>query len=407
MKYFILLCDGMADLPVPQFSGKTPMEIAVKPTMDFLSKASVTGMVQTVPDGVEPGSGPANMSVMGYDPRRFYTGRSPLEALSLGIEMSSTDMIFRMNLVSLDRKGQDYETSDMLDYSAGEISTAEAQELVLFLRDAFEKEDIHLYPGKSYRHILLWENGPGNTILTPPHDISGRNIREYLPKGEGSERIYAMMKASADILSDHPINLRRRAAGKNTADSIWLWGQGTKPGMCDFFETFGKKGAVISAVDLIFGLGRAAGLDLIEVPGATGNLDTNFAGKAIAAVQAYDDGYDYIYLHVEAPDECGHHGDAAGKKESIERISEEILSPVYTALESRRKATGEDYRILVLPDHPTPVTTRAHSGESVPFFLYDSACPRVTDIKAFSEEEARKTGTFFASGPELFTYFIS
>lgn len=407
MKYFILLCDGMADLPVPQFSGKTPMEMATKPTMDFLSKVSLTGTVQTVPEGVEPGSGPANMSVMGYDPRRFYTGRSPLEALSLGIDMSDTDMIFRMNLVSLDRQGSEYDDASMLDYSSGEISTAEAKELVLSLRNLLEKEDIHLFPGKSYRHILLWEHGPGSTILTPPHDISGKKIREFLPKGDGADRILAMMKASVDILSQHPINLNRRAAGKNTADSIWLWGQGTRPGMCDFHETFGKKGAVISAVDLIFGLGRAAGLDLIEVPGATGNLDTNFSGKADAAVKAFGDGYDYLYLHVEAPDECGHHGDAAGKKESIERISEEILSPVYKALEAHKMTSGEDYRILVLPDHPTPVTTRAHSGDSVPFFLYDSACERSANVSCFSEEEARKTGTFFASGPELFSFFIS
>jgi 2,3-bisphosphoglycerate-independent phosphoglycerate mutase len=406
MKYFILLCDGMADLPIPALTNQTPMEAAGKQKMNELCRSALCGMVNTVPEGVEPGSGPANMSVMGYDPRIYYTGRSPLEALSLGVEMQPTDMIYRMNFVSLSGQSNNYEDLSMLDYSSGEITTGESTELVSSIREAFEADDLHFYPGKSYRHCMVWNHGPAGSVLTPPHDISGEPIADHLPKGDGAERILNMMKASREILRDHPVNIRRRNLGLNTADSIWLWGQGTKPGMADFYELFGKKGAVISAVDLIFGLARGSGLDVIEVDGATGNLDTNFAGKAYAAVEAFRKGYDYVYLHVEAPDECGHHGDAKGKIEAIERISKEILETVSDYLEENHISINEPYRILVLPDHPTPVSTRAHSSDPVPFFLFDSEKKVDSGVSIFCEKEARNTGVFYSSGPELFQRFI-
>lgn len=409
MKYFILLGDGMADLPISKFDGMTPLQYSHKPNIDLLAQKSMCGMVQTVPAGMEPGSGPANMSVMGYDPNIYYTGRSPLEALSLGIEMAPTDMVFRCNLVSLSKENAStdiYADMTMLDYSSGEISTQEAGELMKAIEKLLSAEDLHFFPGKSYRHCMIWQHGPGNTVLTPPHDISGKNIKGYLPSGEGSDRILALMEASCSILKDHPVNVKRREKGLNTADSIWLWGQGTKPAMADFRQTYGRKGAVISAVDLIFGLGRCAGLDVIEVEGATGTLDTNFAGKGEAAIKGFSSGLDYIYLHVEAPDECGHHGDPDGKILSIEKIDENIAGPVWRYLEDNRLNTGEDYKIMVLPDHPTPVSIRTHSEAPVPFLLYRSDMPSRTGINNYCETEAEKTGIFFESGPALFREFI-
>lgn len=408
MKYLILLGDGMADLPIPELSMQTPLKSADKPNMDRLVGASVCGMVKTIPDGMEPGSGPANMSVMGYDPNVFYTGRSPLEALSLGLDMAPTDMIFRCNLVSLSQGAgsEEYEGMKMLDYSSGEISTEESTELIRSLEKELSLADLHFYPGRSYRHCTIWQNGPGTTVFTPPHDITGRNIREYMPSGEGSDRIIRLMKASYEILKDHPVNVRRREKGLNTADSIWLWGQGTKPAMADFEATYGRKGAVISAVDLIFGLGRCAGLEVIEVPGATGTLDTNFEGKGLAAIDAFKRGLDYVYVHVEAPDECGHHGDVLGKVYSIEQIDQKILAPLFEYLESNRLQTGEHFRIMILPDHPTPISTRTHSEQPVPFMLYDSSDLQDSGVKCYCEDEAAMTGIRYSSGPDLFRAFI-
>jgi len=412
MKYFILLGDGMADLPVLELAEMTPLQYANKPNINSLARNSVCGMVQTIPEGVEPGSGPANMSVMGYDPNVYYTGRSPLEALSLGIEMAPTDMVFRCNLVSLSKPEttcaavSKYEEMVMHDYSSGEISTEESSELIAAIEESLSSADLHFYPGKSYRHCTVWQHGPGKTVLTPPHDITDKIIGKYLPSGEGADRILALMKASCSILENHPVNVRRRKEGLNTADSIWLWGQGTKPAMADFTETYGRKGAVISAVDLIFGLGRCAGLEVIEVDGATGRLDTNFAGKGQAAIKGFSSGLDYIYLHVEAPDECGHHGDAPGKVRSIEQIDEHIAGPVWKYLEDHRQKTGEDYKIMVLPDHPTPVSIRTHSQDSVPFLLYQSNTASNTGISNYCEAEAAKTGVRYESGPALFKEFI-
>jgi len=410
MKYFILLGDGMADLPILELSGMTPLQYASKPNIDRLARSAVCGMVQTIPEGMEPGSGPANMSVMGYDPNVYYTGRSPLEALSLGIEMTPTDMVFRCNLVSLSQSGtasNGYEDMTMLDYSSGEISTEESLELIASIEKSLSADDLHFFPGKSYRQCMVWQNGPGSTILTPPHDISGKTIRKFLPSGDGSERILSLMRASCAILKDHPVNIRRREKGLNTADSIWLWGQGTKPAMADFTKTYNRKGAVISAVDLIFGLGRCAGLEVIEVEGATGRLDTNYAGKAAAAIKGFSSGLDYIYLHVEAPDECGHHGDAPGKVLSIEKIDEYIAGRVWKYLEENRLNTGENYRIMFLPDHPTPVSLRTHTEAPVPFLLYSSDVSSESGIANYCEIEAEKTGVHYESGPALFKAFIS
>ena len=412
MKYFILLGDGMADLPIPELSGMTPLQYAHKPNINALALQSTCGMVQTIPDGMEPGSGPANMSVMGYDPKVYYTGRSPLEALSLGIEMAATDMVFRCNLVSLSDSvsGSDaYENRRMLDYSAGEITTSESAELMAAMEAELSSEDLHFFPGKSYRHCMVWSHGPGQSTLTPPHDISDRVISEYLPVGQGADRLLQLMKDSCSVLVNHPVNVRRRENNLRTADSIWLWGQGTKPKMADFTKMYGKKGAVISAVDLVFGLGRGAGLTVVPVEGATGNLHTNFAGKAAAAIETFASGYEYIYLHVEAPDECGHQGDIKGKVTSIERIDQMIAGPVWQYLEKNRLQTGENYRILILPDHPTPIATRSHDSSPVPFLLFrsENSNDNHAGTVNYCESESKETGVFFDSGPALFTAFIT
>jgi len=398
----------MADLPIPELGGKTPLQAATTPIADSLAATSLCGMVQTVPEGMEPGSGPANMSVMGYDPIKFYTGRSPLEAVNLGIQMNPDDIVFRCNLVSLQKPLNDsrYEECSMLDYSSGEISTAESSELIHDLGKALSSDKIRFFAGRSYRHCMVWENGPLCSQLTPPHDISGKTIAGYLPSGDRSDILLELMKNSVGILSDHPVNQSRRARGLRTADSIWLWGQGTRPNLPSFESVYGKRGAVISAVDLVFGIGRCAGLDVIEVPGATGILSSNLNGKAQAAIGCFSSGMDYVYLHVEAPDECGHQGDVHGKIEAISRIDREILLPVYEYLEKSRKQTGENYRIMFLPDHPTPISIRTHTSDPVPFLLYDSGECRDSGICDYSESSANSTGVHFSSGPELFERFI-
>lgn len=398
----------MADLPVSEIGGITPLQAANKPIADSLASASLCGMVQTVPEGMEPGSGPANMSVMGYDPVKYYTGRSPLEAVNLGIRMNPTDVVFRCNLVSLAKPliSSPYEESSMLDYSSGEITTAESAELIRDLSSALSSDIIRFYAGRSYRHCMVWENGPLSTLLTPPHDISGKAITEYLPSGDRSDVLLDLMKKSVRILSDHPVNRNRRERGLRTADSIWLWGQGTRPNLPSFDSLYGKKGAVISAVDLVFGIGRCAGLEVIEVPGATGTLSSNLTGKAQAAIDSFSSGTDYVYLHVEAPDECGHQGDLHGKIEAIARIDREILRPVYEYLEKSRQMNGDHYRIMFLPDHPTPLSIRTHTSDPVPFLLYGSRDQKGCGVSDFSELSAGSTGIHFSSGPALFERFI-
>ena len=366
MKYVTLLCDGMADVPVPVLHGKTPMEAAFKPNMDRLFKTALAGLAKTVPDGLPAGSDVANLSVFGYAPVDHYTGRSPLEAISMGLSMRDDDTALRCNLVTLGGSGP-LKTRTMEDYSAGEISTEEARELILAVAAVLDAESWSFHPGISYRHCMLWQGGPLDICLTPPHDISGRPVAEWLPTGPGAEIVLDLMERALPVLADHPINRARKGRGLNPANAAWLWGQGRRPVLPLFHDVFGIRGSVISAVDLIKGIGLAAGMTSVDVAGATGNLHTNYRGKAEAALGELSKRSDFAYIHVEAPDECGHQGQAEEKTSAIERIDAELLS----VLLERLPALG-DFRMLILPDHPTPVGIRTHTRVPVPFLLYDS-----------------------------------
>lgn len=396
MKYIVVLGDGMADWKLDDLGGKTPLQYAEKPHIDALAAHAEVGLCRTVPEGFKPGSDVANLSVMGYDPHECYTGRSPLEAVSIGIDLKDTDVTLRCNLVTLSDE-EKYEDRRMLDYSAGEISTAEARQLIESLKKEFDSSDFTLYAGVSYRHCLVAHGGVCGHTLTPPHDITGKPIRDFLPQGPQAELYLRMMKCSADILKDHPVNAARRAAGKNPANSAWFWGEGTKPALENFREKFGKRGGVISAVDLVKGIGILAGMKVIEVEGATGNYDTNFAGKADAALHALlQDGLDFIYIHMEAPDECGHQGDIAHKVYSIEQIDSRVVARLTEGL---RKA-GEDFRMLICPDHPTPIAVRTHVADPIPYLLFDSR-KQVSGPSSYDEESAKQTGIFIEKGWEL------
>lgn len=398
MKYIVMLGDGMADYPIESLGGRTPLEAAKKPNIDKLARGGEMGMVKTVPDGMKPGSDVANLSAMGYNPVDCYTGRSPLEAVSIGIEMSDTDVAFRCNLVTLSDE-PDYTDKTMVDYSSGEITTAEAAELIKAVDAAFHTDEILFYPGISYRHCMIWHEGPVGQDLTPPHDISDRKVIEYLPK---NPVILDLMKRSYKVLKDHPVNQARVARGLNPANSIWLWGEGTKPGVSLFEKTYGVKGSVISAVDLIKGIGICAGMNVIEVEGATGNIDTNFRGKGEAALKTLLGGQDLVYIHVEAPDECGHHGDLEGKIRSIELIDEEIVGPLLSGLEK----AGEEYSILVMPDHPTPIAIKTHISDPIPYLIYRSNAPVESGIDSYAEKTAAGTGRYVARGCELMSHLL-
>lgn len=393
MKYIVMLGDGMADYPVEALGGRTPLEAAKKPVIDRLAKYAELGMVKTVPDGMKPGSDVANLSAMGYNPLDCYTGRSPLEAVSIGIEMSDTDVAFRCNLVTLSDEAE-YSDKTMLDYSSGEITTEEAAELIQSVDAAFRTEEILFYPGISYRHCMIWHEGPTGLGLTPPHDISDRKVTEYLPK---NPVILDLMRRSYDVLKDHPVNRARIERGLNPANSIWLWGEGTKPGVSLFEKTYGVKGSVISAVDLIKGIGICAGMSVIEVEGATGNIDTNFKGKGEAALKTLLDGQDLVYIHVEAPDECGHHGDLEGKVRAIELIDELVVGPLLEGLQ----AAGEEFSILVMPDHPTPLAIKTHISDPVPYLLYRSTERTESGIDSYTENTAKATGRYVPQGQKL------
>ncbi len=390
MKYIVMLGDGMADYPVEALGGKTPLEVAKKPNIDRLARGGRLGMVKTVPDGLKPGSDVANLSAMGYDPLKCYTGRSPLEAVSIGIQMDDTDVAFRCNLVTLSDDAE-YAEKTMVDYSSGEITTAEAAELIRAVDEAFRTDEILFYPGISYRHCMIWHQGPVGLNLTPPHDISDRKITEYLPQ---NPVILDLMKRSYEILKDHPINQDRIARGLNPANSIWLWGEGTRPGVTGFEAAYGVKASVISAVDLIKGIGLCAGMKVIEVEGATGNIDTNFKGKGEAALKTLLEGQDLVYIHVEAPDECGHHGDLEGKIQAIERIDQDIVGPLLKGLEE----AGEDYSILVMPDHPTPISIKTHISDPIPYLLYCSTDVTDSGIDTYTEKTGKNTGVYVEPG---------
>ncbi len=394
MKYLVLLCDGMADYKFEALGGKTPMMLANKSNMDRLAKTSTVGLAKTVADNLKPGSDVANLSVMGYDPQECYTGRSPLEAASIGINLTDTDVTLRCNLVTLSDE-EKYEDKTMLDYSAGDISSAEAAEIIKSVQEAFGNEIYSFYAGVSYRHCLVVKNGTvdlGN--MTPPHDISGRVIGEYLSNHTNAAPLIDLMKKSVAVLKDHPVNLKRIAEGKRPANSIWLWGEGTKPQMCSFEDKFGVKAGIVSAVDLIKGIGKLAKCNVAEVEGATGYIDTDFEGKANAAKELFKKN-DLVYLHVEAPDECGHRGEAENKVKAIELIDQRILGALIDELEKY----GE-YRILIMPDHPTPLITMTHARDPVPFMIYDNTKP-ASGVDTFTEETAAATGIYYDHGPDI------
>ena len=393
MKYLVLIPDGMADRPVTALGNRTPMEAAVKPCMDALAACSTVGLVSNVPDGMVPESDTANMAILSFDPKVYSRGRSPLEAISMGLSMAPDETAYRCNVVTLSDEGE-YEDKIMLDHSADEITTAEADELIKALEAHFGNELRHFYTGVSYRHCILWKNGNDTYDFSRPHDIIGRCIRDYLPSEEnGGGEFRRLMKESYEVLNHHPVNEARRARGLKPANSAWLWSPGKKPRLPDFTEKWGVSGTVISAVDLIKGIGLCAGMKSIDVEGATGNVHTNYDGKAQATVEAFQNGADLVYVHVEGPDECGHRAEIDNKVRSIELIDQKILKPVYAYLES----TSEDFKILVLPDHPTPLEIRTHSREPVPFFLYDSRRDAV-GVETYTEATAAETGLYIPDG---------
>ena len=399
MKYIVVLADGMAGEPLKELGGKTTMEAARKPYMDSMAGVSELGMANMVPEGMSPGSDTANLSVMGYDPRIYYSGRSPLEALSIGVPMKSTDISFRCNLVTLSEEQEEYEERVLLDHSSDEISTEDATVLLEALKEGLRREGYHFYAGTSYRHLLIWENGKV-VELTPPHDILGRKIGEYLP---GDEVLLEMMKKSYEILSAHPINVQRKMQGLKPANSAWFWGAGTRPVLDSFEEKTGLKGAMISAVDLLKGIAVGAGLTNIIVPGANGGLDTNYEGKADAALKAIqNDGYDFVYIHIEAPDEMGHQGSIQRKIKAIENIDEKIIGRIRERLDKSK----EEYRMLVLPDHPTPIAKRTHTMDAVPYLLFDSR-KAVEGQSAYRENTANKPGTVWKDGYRLMEHLLS
>ncbi len=397
MKYIVILGDGMSDEPMEALDGKTPLEAANTPAMDALASMGELGMVQNVPAGMAPGSDVANLSVMGYDPKESYSGRSPLEALSLNIDMEPDDIIFRVNVVTLTEE-EPYAEKTIVDHSAGEISSADAAILIKSIQEAFNSETFQFYPGTSYRHIMIWKKGR-LSHLEPPHDHLTQVIGPYLPR---ETVLRDFMEKSFDILNNHPLNLQRAAEGKNKANSLWYWGPGTKPGLENFQAKTGLKGAMVSAVDLLKGIAVGSGMQVCPVEGATGSIDTNWEGKAQAAIDALlKDGCDYVYVHVEAPDEMAHQGLTREKVLSIEYLDSRIIAPIKAAME----AAGEDFRMLVLPDHPNPIRYRTHTGDPVPYVLYDSTRQRKM-IAHYNEKEAAAAGNFEPNGHHLLARLI-
>ncbi len=384
MKYIVLLGDGMADEPIEALGGKTPLQAAETPNMDRLARSGRVGMAHTVPDGFHPGSDVANLSVFGYDPRQCYSGRSPIEAASMGVELGEQDVAFRLNLVYL---VPNYGKLYMADFSAGHISTEESAQIIKSLQDELGDDEFQFYPGVSYRHLMVWRGGKDKMQTAPPHDLTGQSVEDSMPAGEGAAELVNLMNASQLLLKRHPVNLKREEQDQPTANSIWLWGQGRAPKLETYADKFGVSGAVISAVDLIKGIGVYAGLDIIDVPGATGYLDTNYRGKAEHALEALKS-RDFVYLHVEAPDEAAHGGMLEEKIKAIENFDREVVGTVAEGI----GALG-DHRILVLPDHPTPVQKMTHTSDAVPFILYGSNAGSVDGKSAESYDEAAAAAT--------------
>lgn len=399
MKYIVLLGDGMSDYPLEELNGKTPLMVSRTPNMDFLVKNGILGRVQTIPEGFPPGSDVANLSVLGYDPTIFYTGRAPLEAAALKIPLETNDVAFRCNLVTLQQKGNQW---FMEDFSAGHISNEEAHQIIKDINGALGNNRFSFYPGVSYRHLMVWKKGPSEISTTPPHDITGKQILPYLPKGEGAEKIIELMEKAKRILADHPVNQQRKKEGKSPANSIWLWGQGRSLKIPLFKERYNCSGAVISAVDLIKGIGISIGLEPIDVPGATGFLDTNYLGKAEYAINELKE-KDFLYVHVEAPDEAAHTGSIESKIQAIEDFDEKVVGTVLNKMQ-----LFSDIRIMVLPDHATPIKLRTHARDPVPFVIY----PHFGEIEknnfeTFDEKSALKSKLFFSEGYKLMDFFIS
>lgn len=398
MKYVVVLGDGMADCPIKELGDKTPLEYADTPMMDELAGLSEIGMAKTIPEGMKPGSDTANLAVMGYDPKQYYTGRSPLEALSIGVDMKDTDVAIRCNIVTVSDEEAVYEDKTMIDHSSSEISTEDAAILLNAVMQEMQNETYQFYVGTSYRHCLIWNQGQV-VELTPPHDILEQKIGEYLPK---DPVLRQMQKRSYEILSKHPLNLERKAKGLNPANSLWFWGAGTRPALDSFEGKYGKKGVMISAVDLLKGIAVGAGLTNVIVPGANGGLHTNYEGKAQAAVDALTKkGYDFAYIHVEAPDEMGHQGSVERKVQAIQYLDQRIIRLVKEQLD----AAGEPYRMLILPDHPTPICVRTHTADPIPYLLYDSTVKENHTWK-YCETEAEKSGRMFEKGYELMAYLL-
>lgn len=398
MKYIVVLGDGMADEPVEALNMKTPLEFAKTPTMDRLSKYAEIGMAKTIPDGMSPGSDTANLAVMGYDPKKYYTGRSPLEALSIGVKMKDTDVALRCNIVTLSDDDLPYAEKTILDHSSDEISTEDADVLVKAVKEAFENETYQFYTGTSYRHLLIWDKGEV-AELTPPHDVLERVIGAYLPE---DAMLRMMMEKSYEILNHHPLNVERAKRGLNKANSLWFWGAGTKPCVTSFKEKTGLKGTMISAVDLLKGIAVGAQMEVVQVPGANGGLHTNYEGKANAALQALlEDGSDFVYVHLEGPDEMGHQGKCDAKVLSIEYLDNRIIRPICEGLDQ----AGEPYRMLILPDHPTPLRIRTHSADPVPYLLFDSRKHTECALK-YNEKDAGKSGIFIENGYTLIDRLI-
>lgn len=398
MKYIIVLSDGMVGRPLEELGGKTTLEAADTPNFDRLAEKAEIGLASMVPEGMAPGSDTANLSVMGYDPKIYYTGRSPLEALSIGVDMAADDVSFRCNLVTLTEDGGAYEDQKIIDHSSSEISTEDSTILLEALKEGLKREGYEFYAGTSYRHLLIWKHGKV-LELTAPHDILTKTVGEYLPK---DLVLLDMMKKSYEILKDHPINVERKKQGLNPANSAWFWGAGTRPALASFEEKTGKKGVMISAVDLLKGIAVGADMDRIIVEGANGGLYTNYEGKADAAIHALlEDGYDFAYVHVEAPDEMGHMGSMTDKITAIENVDGRVVARITEAMDR----SGEDYRLMILPDHPTPICVRTHTSEPVPYMIYDSR-KAIDGIHTYNEKEAAKSTCIWKDGYRLIDHLL-